>query len=345
MAFTGDTQRLVDDLRAATLAITDQRARRLVEAWVRAWDTLSTEYDAAVTELLTLTPGSWPSRQAIARADRTRIALERTLARLDELANTARVTIAQDAAIAAMLGADSQTAIVASQLPPTAAMTINFGRAATSALDAIVTRATENITAATAPLPDVVLERIRASLIRGVAVGENPRTTATAMLKGLEREFNGGLTRALTISRTEVLDAMRAGSKAAHDASPDVVTGWKWLAELSRRTCPACLALNGSVHPASEAGPEGHQNCRCARVPITPSWKDLGFDIPEPADTFPDARAWFDQQSPAVQAQVMGPGRLAALRSGAASWDDLATRRTTLGWRDSWHPTPVAALA
>lgn len=343
MAFTDDTRRLVDELRADAARITDARARQLTEAWIRAWDLLSTEFDDAVSELLAIAPGQWPTRTQINRAERTRRALDHARERLDGLAAAARVSIADDAAAAAAGAAAAQERIVASQLP-TAGVGLSWTRPAVDALDAIAERTTQQITALTRPLAAGATERMKAALVRGVAIGENPRTTAAAMLRGIETEFNGGLTRALTISRTEILDAHRAGAKAAHDANQSILTEWRWLADLSTRTCPACLALNGSTHPLAETGPDGHPNCRCARVPITKSWRDLGIDLDEPADVFPDARAWFDSLPPGDQAQVMGPGRLAALRSGAASWDDLATKRQAAGWRDAWHPTPVSAL-
>lgn len=343
MATTEDTLRLVRELRAEVAQITDQRARQLVQAWVQAWDVVSGDFTDTVNELLAITPGEWPTAAQITRVLRARDLLNITQTRLETLAADAAVAISQDAAATAALGADPT--LYTTMLPPGAGVVAGFNRVPVDAMDAIVSRITEQITSLTRPLSAEATQAMRLALIRGVAVGDNPRTVAAEMLARVEGAFNGGLTRALTISRTETLDAYRAGSRASRAANTDVVTGWRWLCDLSSRTCPACLSKNGSVHAATDPGPEGHPNCRCTAVPTTASWGDLGFtDIPEPADTFPDSRAWFDAQDPTVQAQIMGPARLAALRSGAASWEQLATKQTNTGWRDSWNTTPVRTL-
>lgn len=344
MATTEDTLRLIRELRAEVAQITDQRARQLVQAWVQAWDVVSLDLTDTVNELLTITPGQWPTAGQITRVLRARDLLQVVDARLERLADAAAVAIAHDAAAAAALGGDP--AVYTTQLPPGARVTAGFNWVPVDALDAIVKRITEQVTSLTRPLSADAVNAMRLSLIRGIAVGDNPRRTAADMVARVEGHFNGGLTRALTISRTETLDAYRAGTQASRAANTDTVTGWKWLCDLSSRTCPACLALHGTVHTALESGPEGHPNCRCTAVPVTKTWADLGFtDIDEPADVFPDARAWFNQQPPAVQLQIMGPGRLTALRNGTASWEQLASKQTNTGWRDSWAVTPVKAFA
>ena len=61
-----------------------------------------------------------------------------------------------------------------------------------------------------------------------------------------------------------------------------------------------------------------------------------------PADDFPDARAWFDQQPTNVQTQIMGAERLARLRSGDLDWGRLAVRRPNPDWRPSYAVRPLA---
>jgi hypothetical protein len=156
--------------------------------------------------------------------------------------------------------------------------------------------------------------------------------------------FAGGLTRAMTIARTEILDAHRAASLATDTANKGLLAGWQWVAQLGPRTCPSCWAQHGSIHPVDEAGPLDHQSGRCTRAPVTKSWRDLGFDIDEPPSAVPDARAVFASLPEADQLAVMGPKRLGMLRDGTASWDDLSVRRTTDGWRDSYHARSVTGL-
>lgn len=85
-------------------------------------------------------------------------------------------------------------------------------------------------------------------------------------------------------------------------------------------------------------------NCRCARVPISKSWRDLGFDIPEPPSAVPDALSTFRAMPRDDQVAVLGQAKLDLLDSGRITWSDLATRRSTDGWRDSMVPTPLADL-
>jgi hypothetical protein len=163
------------------------------------------------------------------------------------------------------------------------------------------------------------------------------------MLARLEAEFNGGLARALNIARTEMLDAHRAAATLAQNAASDVVDGWIWTAQLGKRTCPSCWSKHGNVYPLSQPGPWDHQSGRCTRVPHVRPWKDLGINMPEPPSILPDAETVFRSLPRAEQLQIMGPGRLAALDNGVP-WSALSQLRTTPGWRDSWHTTPVRAL-
>ena len=44
------------------------------------------------------------------------------------------------------------------------------------------------------------------------------------------------------------------------------------------RVCCSCLALHGTEFPLDETL-DDHPNGRCAMIPVTPSWSDLGFTI------------------------------------------------------------------
>jgi SPP1 gp7 family putative phage head morphogenesis protein len=185
---------------------------------------------------------------------------------------------------------------------------------------------------------------MRRALLAGISVGDNPRTAARAMLSRVEGAFNGGLTRAMTIARTEMLDAYRTASRYTHAANADVLDGWVWTAALDRRTCPSCWSQHGNVYPVDQPGPLDHQQGRCARVPKTKTWRQLGINLDEPPSVLPDAQTRFWQLPAADRAAIMGPARLELLRTGRIGWDDLAVRRTSTGWRDSYTPRSVADL-
>lgn len=349
MAITRETLRLAKALRVNVSSITDARTRTLVRAWVRAWDELAAQIAAGIDDALATTQaGSWPSRAQIIRTQRLMEALDQALLRLDTLAAEAGVQISDDVRRAAGLGADAQPHLIASQLPhegaTTAEFAVRFDRLAPNTLDVIVARTAQQVTSVLRPLSDRAYEAMLRELIRGVAVGDNPRETARRMLARVEGQFNGGLTRALVVARTEVLDAHREAARASRVANRDILNGWVWTAALTKRTCPACWSKHGTRYPADTPGPWGHQACRCTAAPLAKSWRELGFNIDEPPSLMPDARATFNALPKADQVAIMGPARLAALNAGRVGWSQLATTRTTPGWRDSVVPTPVKAF-
>lgn len=236
--------------------------------------------------------------------------------------------------------------------PPTAADLLGpaviagivAGRFEPSALAAIIARAEGQIHADTIPLTPAAIEAMKNALIEGVIVGDNPIDIARDMVNRVEGAFNGGLTRALTISRTEILDAYRAASAYTHRANSDLVTGWQWFARLDRRTCTACWSRHGRVYPVTEPGPDDHQNGRCTRLPKLATWAELGITAPEPPSLLPDGEKAFNTLPKAQQLEIFGPSRLDLYQSGAVTWDQLATWRDTPQWRRSNVPTTVRDL-
>ena len=74
-----------------------------------------------------------------------------------------------------------------------------------------------------------------------------------------------------------------------------------------------------------------------ARVPVTRSWEDLGFDAPEPPGRVqPGAgEEWLRRQPKDVQDAILGAGA-DAWRNGDWPASDWSVRRETPGWRDSY---------
>lgn len=344
MAITKETLRLVAQMRARVNQLAAGPTRSLTSAWIRAWDVLAAEFTHALDEILAIDAEHWPTRSQIERAARAQYALAMAQRALDRLAGQARDEIAAAAKAGIRIGFDGQEPLIASQLPDGAR--IQFRTVPENQVAAVVNRTAQQIHAVTWPLSSSAVEAMKSELIRGMAMGRNPRTIAAQMLARLEGAFNGGLARALNIARTEILDGFRSAAALSQAANADVLRGWVWHAELTRRTCASCWAMHGSEHPLDEPGPSDHQSGRCSRTPLTKSWKELGFDIPEPPSIIPDAKATFAALPHADQVAVMGPGRLAALNNGDIGWGDMSQLRTTPGWRDSYGVRPLAdALA
>lgn len=346
MPVTRRSLQLQTQLKRQLQQVTDKQTRDLVAAWVRAWDETAPDLQDAVDALLKAETAGVVAKALVTRNGRLLAALDQIGQSLTKLAQDAGVRILGDVRTIVTDAAAKQAPIIAAQLPREAPALPSAVNAAT--IDAIVQRTATQITSRTYTLAPDAYDAVQRELLRGVVIGTNPKHTAERILARTETQFNGGLSRAMTIARTETLDAHRAGAAAGQAAHADLLTGWVWNTHLSARTCPACLAMNGRVFPLSQAGPEGHQNCRCSRTPVTPSWADLGFDgLDEPDDVQPTpekTRAWFEALPEHEQLEIMGPERLRLLRAGLIGWDDLAMLRQTPGWRPSWQITPVRDL-
>lgn len=178
-----------------------------------------------------------------------------------------------------------------------------------------------------APLGKQASDDVARALIQGITIGENPRRIATRMRGAL----GGSLNRALTISRTETLRAYREASRISFQSASDVLAGWVWIADLSKRTCAACWAQHGSKHPFDEIM-SSHPNCRCTMAPLTKSWEELGFGkTPESVqvESGPDL---FKKLPDDDKAQILGPSKFAAYKSKKIALEDVVVRRQSPVW-------------
>lgn len=341
MAVTDRVLRIQSELDSAVSTIVDNQTRDLTRAWIDAWDEVHDELEASVQEILKrTTAGNIVSKTVIARNGRLLQALGYVNLQLTRLANQSGIRILGDLRRISEQAVSAQMLLIRAQLPESYTLT---GSVPGYAIDDIVARSAQQITARTFPLADDAYEAVRRELIRGVVIGANPNLTAKKMVNRAEMRFNGGLARAVNISRTETLDAHRAASAAGQAAHADVLTGWIWLAHLSPRTCASCIAMNGTLHPLSEPGPLDHQQGRCARMPRTLAWADLGIRSREPKDQVPHSRSWFRQLTSEQQRSILGDAAYTSWRRGEFPMERWAERRVTPGWRDSFVPRKVAA--
>lgn len=354
MATTDETLRLAGDLRIFIDEQVNAATRDIIAAWAGTWQNLSLEWGLAYRPLIIAqATGKKPSRTEIMRAEQTTRALVATRRAIQELTEYAGVRILQPVDVIVERAAQVQAQIIASQLPTGTAATevkASLQRVDEAQLKKIVDMTTTSVTSLTKQLPAFARQAINAELVAGVALGRNPRAvarnmvTAAKLVQSMNVAFMMPANRALIIARTEMLDAYRGAAYLGQAANADVLAGWQWLAKLDSRSCPSCWAQHGTVHPITTPGPLDHQQGRCARMPLTKSWKDLGFDdLDEPDSIVPDAQSTFDGLSEKDQLRIMGRDRLKALRDGDIGWTDLSTKRSTLGWRDSYVVTPVAA--
>ena len=174
-----------------------------------------------------------------------------------------------------------------------------------------------------AEMPAGTAERVSTILTNGLALGKGMEEVA----RDIRPEVGGDLVRSIAITRTESLRAYRSAAIANYSANSDVVRGWQWSAQLSRRTCPICIAMNGSIHPLEE--PFGsHVNCRCVPIPYTASWAELGFDdMEEVAPELESGSDWFAGQGEDTQVAILGPGKQELYKNGELALTDIVGYR------------------
>lgn len=342
MAINRDTLRIERELHALTGTILDAQTRALVDAWVLAFDQVAAQVEAAAAELTAAARNGRVTRTMVIRNRRAQVALQAVADSLALVSARTGDIITADLLAAVQAAANAEAGMIASQLTGTrrAELLASLTYASPEAITAMVTRATQQITALSWPIGAHANLAIRRELLRGVAVGDNPRAVARRMVAGIEDRFEGGLNRALVVSRTEMLDAMRAASHHVDQANTDVLAGWAWVAHLDHRTCRSCIANHGRVFDIDTPGPLDHHQGRCARVPKTKTWEELGFTgIQDPPDLTPDADAWFDGLTVDQQRAILGPAGFDAWKAGVYPREKWTTRKANGGWRDSMVPS------
>lgn len=174
--------------------------------------------------------------------------------------------------------------------------------------------------------------KLNAILANGMALGRNPLVIARQM-----RDVAGtlGIARARTIARTEMLRAYRESSRRTMLANQDVVQGWRWHSALDDRTCAVCYAMHGRTFKL-HASMATHPNCRCVQIPITKSWKELGFsgvaDLTLPYKATVPGETWFKGLSKVQQRKVLGKGGQLAYEKGLVKLDDFVQDTYSAQW-------------
>lgn len=328
MAYTRETLEALARSRRAVEHLLQGQADDLIAAWFHALQEAKKELDKAL------------SMGGLDRAARLEVSRRVIAEQILEAARATNQILAPGARLAVENAASSQEELIASQLPH--GIDIGFHRPDPEALRAIIERTTQQVTVRTYYLSQEAVTAMTRALRLGISGGLNPREAARRMVADTEGIFNGNITRALVIARTEMLDAHRAAARAVDLANRDILAGWQWYAKLDSRTCPSCIAQHGSLHDIDEPGPLDHHQGRCTRLLRTKTWRELGFDIAEPRGfDFESGPDWFNRQPEEVQRDILGPKRYEAWRAGGYPFDEWSKPRTSDGWRTAYHTGKV----
>lgn len=172
-----------------------------------------------------------------------------------------------------------------------------------------------------ASYPESVV-KLTDSLIQGLASGKGPRWTAAQMAQ----DMSSNLDRALLISRTEQLRALRFGNLAQMDQS-NVVGGYLRRSQRNATVCPACLSLDDGVtiYPTDEVFAQ-HPADQCFAQPVLQYGK---------TPSFPTGEEWLATQPEDVQLQILGKGKYELYKSGQLDWSQVAQIKHD----PTWGPT------
>lgn len=322
----------INKFRAALLTAESASAERLVNAYGNIFTKLQTDIRALEADIKEL--GDNPTRGQVVRLERYKALLTQTTEQMDRYAvvlenevGTLRAKAIDDA----LNQSKSLVQAALPNLPPQVRATImsSFNRLNPDAIEMLLgalqqgsplTKLLDSYGAdAASQISDVILQ--------GVALGYNPTKVAAR----ITQMMGGNLTRALTISRTEMLRAYRTANIANYQANSDVVKGWKWSAARDSVTCLACLALDGQQFDISESFMPSHPNCRCSPTPVTVTYKDLGLDVPEqsPRQT---GQEWFNTLPDSQKQDYFSKGAWKAYQAGAVNLDDFVGQSESKAW-------------
>lgn len=194
-----------------------------------------------------------------------------------------------------------------------------------------------------AELDQAKFRRLRDAVRLGVVQGETVnqivrRVRGTRALNYTDGVMQIGRRGAEAMVRTAVSHTTGAAQEALYAANSDVIAKEQWVSTLDTRTCKHCMALDGQTFEIGK-GPKrpAHIGCRCVRVPVTKSWRELGFDIDElPPSTRASMNGqvsatetyetWLRKQSASVQDEALGPTRGALFRNGGLTVDRFTNR-------------------
>lgn len=306
MGSSSDIWRLIQRHRAQVLARDRATLRHLTREWLKIERVLVQQMNPIAEEAVrtAATSGLTPEQLRI-RAE----SLQRQLfARIGEYGETvADITTAEQRRMIELVGSQFE-----SQLAAMGALPSGFNALPVTAMESMVGHV-----AGGSPiynyflsngLADKTMTAIGDALIKGIALGRNPKVVARLMADAAGLPHR----RALLIARSEMMRIMRITSLENYRQS-DIVQGWVWLASKSDRTCLACLAKDGSIHPLDEEFND-HPAGRCGAMPY----------LPGITPKFQTGREWFEQQPTETQMAMMGPRRYAAWRGNRFAFDDLA---------------------
>jgi len=303
----------------ALLSREQAQIQRMADRWLFVERALQAEMEMVARDLQEeARAGRSASAWKVARMERYQRLLQQLEAEMGRYNGYAEAEIMTQQNAYGQLGIEHASQAITSSYLSAGSLVASFDRLPIDAIQAMVGLLGDGSPLATL-LTDAygtAAQAMADALIRGTALGWNPRKTAQAMADGIAT----GLGRILTTARTEQLRVYREANRRQFEHS-GVVEGFVRLVAHQSRTCLACLAAEGEWFPV-EADLYDHPNGRCSAVP-----KVDGLRLP----TFQLGRDWFGTLSSATQTEM-----IAELGKKAAD----AWARGEIDFERFYHQTP-----
>lgn len=337
-------QSLIQQHRAALLA----RDRAAAQEMTRYYDAIWRRIYTRLNELLAKMQDAQNAGKDIKvswlyEQDRLQTLLPQVAQQFNTFAQQAQIETRNLSTLALHIGTQDAQSLLSRAFENDAGINITFNRLPQEAIRDMVGSFSDGSPVAKlfAGFGEDAAQTVKNALISGVALGKNPRIIA----KEVQSALSVPLSRALVISRTESIRAYRSANLETYRANSDVVDMWIWSADLSARTCAMCIAMNGTEHPLSEEF-ASHPQCRCAPVPKTKSWSDLGYaGIPDTNLGIQDGEEWFSKQSEATQRAILGTkAGYEAYKRGDVSLSDFVGHASDPEWGKSRYQKSAKQL-
>lgn len=146
------------------------------------------------------------------------------------------------------------------------------------------------------------------------------------------------------------MERLALATRQSYQANSDIVKGWIWHSALDERTCAACWAMHGTEHRLDERL-DDHPNGRCAMVPQTATWAEIGekygvdlSGVPETGPRIEPGVSIFDKLTPRQKILIVGQAKYEAMRQGKITLTDLVGRRRSNVWGTHRYEKSLAEL-
>jgi SPP1 gp7 family putative phage head morphogenesis protein len=250
-----DLDRAIAQARRALLARESTATTALLDAWGLVWEVLARELAALTAEIAAArAAGEDVGIGTLYRSARYQSLMAQLADEVTRYSVSAEQRIAAAQRVAATAGWADAGSFIGAQ---GATLAGSFDVLPADALRELVGVMGDGspLSSLLAQLGPQAAEATRAALVTGVALGSSPRAIASAV----QRATSILPSRALTLSRTESLRAYRSASlRRFRDGG--LVESWLWSAQKGPRTCPVCIAKDGTIHPVDEDF-ASHPNC------------------------------------------------------------------------------------